>query len=233
MKKRKFTLIELLIVIAIIAILASMLLPALNKARDKAKTIACVNNLKQQGTFFVFYQDSYESYYPQYANAAGTTSWVDYLINNAGAKIKIFVDSGLNAVAPQDSQYSVTKHNGYFKVGYGYNFRYIGGSNGDSLVNKSDKRSVKSSLLPRPSSVYVTMDAVSANGLFDTGNYRVIEYYGTGTANNGAVDGVRHHNMVNVLFGDGHVTGIKVPSAINPYLTMGSNYCIGWAGGRK
>ena len=83
--KKNFTLIELLIVIAIIAILAGMLLPALNKARGKARTINCLSNLKQLMLSSVNYADSYRgklpliSYTP--AGASESVNWYHVLKN--------------------------------------------------------------------------------------------------------------------------------------------------------
>lgn len=82
MRLMSFTLIELMVVIAIIGILASMLLPALKQARDTAKEVVCKSNLKQIGYAMLMYTNDYNRYYPQKPGTNTENTCWDYQLSD-------------------------------------------------------------------------------------------------------------------------------------------------------
>lgn len=132
MKKQKscnkFTLVELLIVIAIIAVLAAMLLPALNKARERARGATCQNNLKNIGYAMAMYTtDSNDFFINYHWLADGNVHWYHaikpYFDNSSQWKeLKVF-----NCPSARDMRKFFTGAGLLSTVGnsYGYHKRFV------------------------------------------------------------------------------------------------------------
>ena len=96
-KRPVFTLVELLIVIAVITILAGLLLPALNKAREKGRSVTCLNNHKQNGMTFQIYADANDAWIPvSYAANGSKTHWGAQFYSSVQKQKTLFCPSQKN-----------------------------------------------------------------------------------------------------------------------------------------
>ena len=220
--KRLFTLIELLVVIAIIAILAAMLLPALSKAREKARTISCVNQLKHLALFSQLYTDDYDNFFvPFKVTSSESKAWYMRLQELFNIDKKMFY-------CP-----SFLKNSGWGDSGicYGYNYYHVGTSNCSSHPEYYGKvgGSGGNDWIPgnatefkQPSTTVLFADSYSATIYTSSGtlspHYGLNCYYNTGGI--GGMPHGRHSNNVNTAWIDLHVTSEHVADPLNCYTAL-------------
>ncbi len=213
-ERMKFTLIEFLIVIAIIAILAALLLPALNIAREKAKAIKCTGNLKQIGLAAQFYISDNAEWMPTVwgVNWSHPSAWffrfrtAGYLTNLTSYQCP----SVLNAITTfeklEESDSSVN-NNGMTYVNYGLNWSTFG----RCYIPVSQywgRQAVKMS------QVAAFRDRSPDLILFaDTPRYYLSIPDGLSTPH--YLPAFRHNKLANVLTFGGHVTTMRYTTNFN------------------
>ena len=217
---KKFTLIELLIVIAIIAILASMLLPALQKARDKAMSTKCSEQMKELGLALIQYTSDCSDFFPPIIQKRGdtTTNWSFYLVTlNYITSIQMR-QCPAHYRQPRSIADLIIKNpkaaSASGSISYGLN-THIGRSQRYGSSTFPYHPSAKITQIRKHSATILLGETVMATGsTIGYGNFILSPV--SGSTDEGSIR-VDHGQITNVLWVDGHVTSQKVPSEMEAY----------------
>jgi prepilin-type N-terminal cleavage/methylation domain-containing protein/prepilin-type processing-associated H-X9-DG protein len=219
--QKKFTLIELLIVIAIIGILASLLLPALKSARDQAKELTCLNNLKQVGLTGIVYAGDFNGCLTPYVNSAGKT-WIVILTDNGYLRSYTAGQGGRPfftcPVYGDNSLYDVQSQ--VEQLTYGLSSD-VDGNAGMSWNIFAPKVVIKNAENPQwinRSGQYSASEFLMFADSARLGMASNVQWFSfTDAASNTAANKLlhlRHSNQANCIFADGHVDGILGERAV-------------------
>ena len=220
-RMRSFTLIELLIVIAIIAILAGMLLPALKAARAKAQSIACTSNLRQVGIYNMNYSDAYKGFilYTPYWNGI-QVSWGSLLQNAGIIKTYEYGSFFCPSIAPYRAKRlgAITSFT-YARAG-AYNpndAAYAGPIQRFAMPSRSE---IFGDSAQRPPSVTAVENNLAENGQVQC---CYVQKRNPQPGNNRIH--IRHSKKANFVFLDGHVApmGLNDKVPVNNHLFPGSD----------